>query len=79
MALDLEFDLIAAIQDAVQRVGSMTTAWACYLLWLSDESNVSVRLSGEARQAIEQRLVAMDAAEIRSVQDPFRVEQLRLA
>jgi len=79
MALDLEFDLIAAIQDAVQRVGSMTTAWACYLLWLSDESNVSVRLSGEARQAIEQRLGAMDAAEIRSVQDPFRVEQLRLA
>jgi hypothetical protein len=79
MALDLEFDLIAVIQDAVQRVGSMTTAWACYLLWLSEDSKVSVRLSGEARQAIEQRLATMDAAEIRSVLDIFRIEQLRPA
>ena len=79
MALDLGFDLIAAIQDAVQTLGSMTTAWACYLLWLSDEPSVTARLSGEARQALEQRLATLSPAEIRRVQDTFRVENLRPA
>lgn len=79
MALDLGYELIASIQDSAKRLGSMTVAWACYLIWLSDEPQARAHLSAEARQAIEERLQSVAAEAIRQTQERFRSEGLRPA